>query len=159
MRDYSKFFTPDEHADFMVDWLNLKVGDAGFDPSAGNGQLVRAVRRKHGDTVIINAIELNKEYEDDLQCADNLWLQDFLDHRDSGEYDFCIANPPFGNGIDLLAHVEHMREMTKLGGKIVMIVPADFNPKCSFSFKKIDNYSSNSDGTTTPIKMIMFTNY
>jgi len=160
MRDYSKFFTPDEHANYMVDWLDLKVGERGFDPSAGNGQLIRAVKRKHGDTVIVNAIELNRQHEDDLKnIADYVWLEDFLKHTDSGEYDFCIANPPFGNGIDLVGHLDHIREMVKENGRIVMIVPQDFKPRCSFLSHKISNWSSNSDGTTTPIKIIMFNNY
>lgn len=160
MRDYTKFFTPDEHADFMADVLDLQDGDYVLDPHAGDGKLVVALRKRYGSNIKVDAVEINKEYVDLLPfLCDSLFVEDFLQHHGPGEYDACIDNPPFGNETDLKEHFDHVRELVKIGGTIVMIVPESFNVGTSCMVKPIKNWSTNSDGTITEIKIVMFKNY
>jgi 16S rRNA A1518/A1519 N6-dimethyltransferase RsmA/KsgA/DIM1 with predicted DNA glycosylase/AP lyase activity len=159
-RDYSKFFTPPDVADYMVNLFGkVEDGSTFIEPHAGNGALVKALRKKYGGSVVIDAVELDNDRYDELEeVCDKVFSGDFLEHYSSGEYDYCIDNPPFGNGIDLIAHLEHITEVTKIGAKIVMIVPEDFNPSRSCIKHPLENWSKNSDGTTTPIKIIEFIN-
>lgn len=76
----------------------------------------------------------------------------------NAKFTSCIANPPFGNGIDLNAHFNHICSHVKEGGKIVMIVPENFNPPVDYKTYSAKNWAVNSDGSTTPIKIICFNN-
>lgn len=170
MRDYSKFFTYPETAKYMAKLLDAKPGDKILEPSAGNGNLIRAVKEYSGDGVLFYACELQEQHADVLEkichwyvIAD--WLSDEIS-EDWMLFDGCIANPPFGNGVDLQAHFDKIRTMVKYGGKIVAIVPEDFNITYhnnkqlikNYTAHPLENWSKNSDGTTTPIKIIEFIN-
>lgn len=157
-RDYSKFFTPDHVADFMVKLLNPQAGDLILEPSAGNGSIVRAIKRNCKGCNVF-AIEINRDYTEVLgEVADIIAIVDFLNVENTYMCSACVANPPFGNGIDLGAHFSQICKFVEKGGKVVMIVPADFDPQCEHKTYKLDNWSKNSDGTTTEIKIISFYN-
>jgi predicted RNA methylase len=158
-RNYEKFFTPEDVAWFMVEHLDPKDGDEILEPSAGNGSLVRAVIEKAPGATVF-AFEINQKYEKDLKEAGAkiVVIKDFLTIPVYATFTSCIANPPFGNDTDLQAHFNHIRKHVKKGGKIVMIVPYDFDPKCEHYVSHVNNWSKNSDGTTTPIKIIEFVN-
>lgn len=158
-RDYRKFFTPDDIADFMVRLLNPQEHEVVLEPSAGNGALVKAVKEKSPKTVVF-AFEKDAQWEDDLKlCANVAVIKDFLDIPIYAYFTSCIANPPFGNETDFQAHFNHICNHVKKGGRIVMIVPYDFTPEVSHDTHEIENWSANSDGTVTPIKIISFKNY
>lgn len=170
MRDYSKFFTPKNVADKLVElsftgfecWSfppdNLIV----LEPSAGNGRIVKAIKRLHYD-IKVAAIEVNtKHYGSLIKDADYVFIGDFLQASLLVPiYDCVIANPPFGNGIDLGAHLLKMVQLTKEGGRVVSIVPLDYD--CGFllnysdvkriSKYDLDNWAKNSDGSKTEIKI------
>lgn len=157
-RNYEKFFTPPEVADFMVGLLNPKAGELILEPSAGRGSIVKAIKRNAPGCSVF-AIEINKDFNTELsEVADVIAITDFLELEDMYQCDGCIANPPFGNGIDLHAHVDQIRKFVVPDGKIVMIVPADFDPKREHRIHHLNNWSQNSDGTTTAIKIIEFIN-
>lgn len=158
-RNYEKFFTPEDVAWFMAEHLDPKPGDVILEPSAGNGSLVRAVYEKCPGAHVF-AFEINGKYEPEIRNAGSkvVVIKDFLTVPCYAKFTGCIANPPFGNGIDLRAHFDHIRLHVRKGGKIVMIVPADFDPQCEHKVSHLNNWSSNSDGTTTPIKIIEFIN-
>lgn len=158
MRDYEKFFTYPETADFMVKLLDPKSFELILEPSAGNGALVKALR-KVSKKSYIHAIELNKKWEPYLKkISDSYEIADFLTAKTLNIFDKCIANPPFGNGVNLEDHFSCILSIVKKGGKIVMIVPEDFNPGVDHISHSLENWSKNSDGTTTPIKIIEFSN-
>lgn len=157
-RNYEKFFTPPEVADFMVGLLNPKAGELVLEPSAGRGSIVKAIKRNAPGCSVF-AIEINNDYNSELsEVADVIAITDFLELEDMYQCDGCIANPPFGNGIDLRAHVEQIRKFVVPDGKIVMIVPKDFDLGVQFKSYPLENWSKNSDGTTTEIKIIEFNN-
>lgn len=161
-RNYEKFFTPDDIADKMVSLLKPLPGKRYLEPSAGNGSLVRAVKRA-SPASIVYAIERNYQHESDLNGICDWWeINDFIgqdDYENWLEFHGCIANPPFGNGTDLQAHFDKICRMVCYGGKVVMIVPSDFHPTVlQYKVHPVENWSKNTDGTTTKIKIIEFFN-
>lgn len=166
MRDYTKFFTYPETAELMVNllkWGNDFYDSEGtlkvLEPSAGNGAIVKALRKKFGKLMWIDAVEKDNRWFEELDAMCNrTFIQDFLQYPSPRQYDACVANPPFGNGVDLQAHFDKICECVKEGGQIIMIVPQDFNPPVENRIYRLENWSKNSDGTTTAIKIISFIN-
>jgi 16S rRNA A1518/A1519 N6-dimethyltransferase RsmA/KsgA/DIM1 with predicted DNA glycosylase/AP lyase activity len=155
-RDYRKFFTYPETAKFMADQLDPKPGQVILEPSAGNGALVKAVKEKCPRAIVF-ACEIDEQWESELKALTSVVvIKDFLEYPTWPKHNGCIANPPFGNGTDLKAHVDRMIEATIIGGKLVILVPEDFDPGVPHNTYPLENWSKNSDGTTTPIKIIEF---
>ncbi len=158
MRNYEKFFTPPDIALFMAQLLAPEKNDVILEPSAGNGSLVKAVKEVCPDTVIF-AFEADKKYEKELRGrAHVVVIKDFLKTIVYAKCSKCIANPPFGNDTDFQAHFDHIRAHVKKGGMIVMITPKEFDPQIEHVIYFLDNWSENSDGTKTEIKIIAFNN-
>lgn len=156
-RDYSKFFTPKKVADFMVELLEPKDGEVILEPSAGDGSLVRAVKEKCPKALVF-ACEIDNKWHCELKkVADVVVIKDFLKYPTTPKHSKCISNPPFGNGIDLITHVDRMIEAVTRGGRLVILVPDDFNPEIGHTAYYVENWSKNSDGTVTPIKIIEMT--
>ncbi len=157
-RNYEKFFTPKSIANLMVTLLEPKKDQWILEPSAGNGRLISAVLEKE-QSCKISAFEIQKKYIPNLwnAGATHVLSMDFL-LSENVRFDGCIANPPFGNGIDLEAHVKHIMKSVLKGGRIVLIVPDDFLLFVPHTKIPIENWSRNSDGTTTKIKIISFVN-
>ena len=70
-----------------------------LEPSAGCGNICRAIKDRYPDTYIV-ANEIRKEENVNLtQCADEIHNLDFLQFRNNmnnnEEYDLIIGNPPF----------------------------------------------------------------
>jgi len=156
-RDYRKFFTHPDVAEVMAELLDPQPGQVILEPSAGDGALVRAVMEKCHKAFVF-ACEFDPQWEHELKkCADVVVIKDFLEYPITPKHSGCIANPPFGNGIDLKAHVDRMKEAVKEGGKLVILVPDDFDPEVEHNTYPIENWAENSDGSTTLIKIIEFT--
>lgn len=159
-RDYTKFFTRPETASLMAALLHPVPYAKYIEPSAGDGALVRAVV-KHCPNCAVFACEVDAQWNTALQeFASCVLIGDWLKVAGplEDEFDGCIANPPFGNGTDLDDHVRKMRWAVKPGGRMVMIVPAEYNPCISHAAIALDNWGTNKDGTVTPIKIISFFN-
>ncbi len=165
MRDYTKFFTPDHVAKYLVSLVNPQTGDVVLEPSAGNGAIVRAIKQ-HNAGVKVFSFDINNKYKRLLidAGADVVVIRDFISIPVYAKFTSCISNPPFGNGIDLQAHFDHICSHVKDGGHIVMIVPLDFSPNCkkhiikNETVRPLENWAKNSDGTTTEIKILEFKN-
>lgn len=155
-RDYSKFFTPDHIAAYMVGLLTPKTDCMYLEPHAGNGRLVRQLKFFSPESIVL-AIEKNDDHFNQLmKIADNVAIRDFLDINLSVKFDGCIANPPFGNGVDLKAHLNKMIELMNYNSPIVTILPFDFQIPFTHQTFNIENWSRNSDGTITKIKIVKF---
>lgn len=160
MRDYTKFFTPPHVAKFMAGLLDPQPMQVVLEPSAGNGALVRAVKEACFACIVF-AFEINPDHKKALKeaGADVNVTGDYLLMPDYAKFTCCIANPPFGNETDLGAHFEKICLNVRKGGKIVMIVPESFYPmNVDCIVHPLENWSKNSDGTTTAIKIIEFIN-
>lgn len=150
-RDYQRFFTPDHIATRLVELASIQKHERVLEPSAGNGAIVRAI---DGD-VKVTAIEKDPQWHGVLtQCAEEVVIQDFLEYGDPRRFDVCVANPPFGNGTNIKAHLRKMWDLIADGGRLVTILPADCDVPFLHETFKIENWATNSDGSTTAIKII-----
>jgi predicted RNA methylase len=158
MRSYKKFYTFPETADYMAMLLNPLSTDIILEPSAGSGNLIKAVKNVF-PIASIHAVEINPECFWDLkEFTDVIFIQDFLSYESTEKYDCCIANPPWGNGIKIEDHYNKICSLVCSGGRVVMIVPKEFYPNVNYVEYDLQNWSKNSDGTVTEIKIITFLN-
>jgi protein-L-isoaspartate O-methyltransferase len=118
------FPTPPELAARVVELANIEPGVTVLEPSAGTGNLVKAIRESV-DTEVVG-VEVNRElcrhlekrfesYELQVRCADFLTC-----NGDLGLFERIVMNPPFENGSDI-KHIEHALHMLKPGGRLVAI--------------------------------------
>lgn len=118
------FPTPREIADMMVEMADLQPGLCVLEPSAGTGNLVRAVLDTV-DTEVL-AYEINRPlcsqlerqfpgFKLQVRCRDFLEVTDF-----QGSYPRVIMNPPFVDGADV-AHIKHAITMLAPGGRLVAL--------------------------------------
>lgn len=113
------FPTPPDIAARMVEHLDVEPGMSIADPSAGTGNLLKALPnvRPYG---CITAIEINSELCKLLEpLADVVYNEDFLQFT-GAEFDRIIMNPPFENGADI-NHIRHAFTMLKPGGRLVAL--------------------------------------
>lgn len=173
-KDYRKFYTPDHVADLLV-----AIADPGFreivlEPSAGNGQIVKAIS-KHGGANIIDVVEKNVAEGGALSSlvgVGNIFMRDFLlipDNEFKTGYNKIIANPPFGREDNWVEHIYKMWSLLLPAGKIVSIIPEErigvsFRDHLIFcqwtriigsKFISIPNWSKNSDGSETKIGILI----
>lgn len=156
-RDYRKFYTYPETAAYMVQLAEVEIGMRILEPSAGEGAIIIAVKNWRKD-VTVHAVEINKDNRRALAeaGADTLTTGDFLEYKGFRRYDRVIANPPFGNGIDLDAHISRMYELLKHGGRMVVLIPTTFkDPDIAYTIP-LQNWSKNSDGTITEICLAVY---
>jgi protein-L-isoaspartate O-methyltransferase len=115
------FPTPPDLAARVVELADLHEGHTILEPSAGTGNLVRAVRAVAPEAKI-EAVEINHSLAEGLgrwatsvRCADFLALNGEL-----GTFDRILMNPPFSHGEDI-KHIDHARTKLKPGGRLVAI--------------------------------------
>jgi protein-L-isoaspartate O-methyltransferase len=128
------FPTPPELARRVVDLADVQPGQRVLEPSAGTGNLVRAIlsRFAGADCGRVVAVEVNQQLSEslrqqrdktlhanesnfDVRCADFLAC-----NGDLGQFDRIVMNPPFSNGDDI-RHITHAVKMLKPGGRLVAI--------------------------------------
>ncbi len=119
------FPTPAGLAARVVELADIQSGQCVLEPSAGTGNLVRAVLDRV-DTEVL-AYEINSglcsqlgrtfpSHKLQVRCKDFLEVTDF-----QGQYPRVIMNPPFADSQDI-AHVRHAYGFLKPGGRLVAIM-------------------------------------
>lgn len=115
------FPTPHEIAEKMVELADIRPGQSVLEPSAGTGNLLKALPciRPNGS---ITAIEINQGLCKLLEpWADNIICNDFLGCNGGiGTFDRVIMNPPFINGADI-KHINHALDHLRESGKLVAL--------------------------------------
>lgn len=95
-----------------------------LEPSAGNGNIIQALRNKNinGD---ITAIELREEEFDNLnKISDKVIIADFLNGLDYTEkYDYIIGNPPYTYAREF---IERSLSMLNENGKLIFLLRTAF---------------------------------
>jgi predicted RNA methylase len=126
------FETPPELAKRLVAAAGIKAGATVLEPSAGTGNLVRAIPDWAGWAY---ACEINPAHFDPLRTATARWgtaastvccPADFLQLRPSdlrAPLDVVVMNPPFAKGADI-DHVLHALTFLRPGGRLAAIMPA-----------------------------------
>lgn len=172
-------YTPDNIADIMAKWLELKPLHSLLEPSAGDGQLIKACKRICGGKKV-DYCELDTKLSFNLFLATNDSVfrgGDFLADA-TPLYDRIIANPPFEDDV-WMAHLNKMWKCLAPKGILVCIIPREsiIGDKEGYSkfqtaiknlslgqyasmkleSKPVDNWYTNSNGTVTPIMIIKIT--
>jgi len=136
------FVTPPELAERMVEEAEIESAHRVLEPSAGTGNLLRAI----GNGPDKVAVELNSSLVERLAVCGVSGLHihqgDFLQcNGDLGKFDRVLMNPPFSAEID---HVLHAYEFLNPGGRIVAIMsegPFFRSDKKSVAFRAfLDEY-------------------
>lgn len=114
------FPTPPELAKKMVEIAKIENHHNVLEPSAGTGNIIKAI----GDGPDKTAIEINSQLVNVLMsCASGLHVieGDFLQmNGDLGTFDRVVMNPPFINGSDI-KHIQHALTFLKPGGRLVAL--------------------------------------
>ncbi len=160
------FPTPPEIAARMVELAEIENGQRILEPSAGTGNIVKAIREDKAE-VVIYAIEKNYNVFSMLErCVDRSWYTavnaDFLEQNGNlGQFDRIIMNPPFKNGADI-QHIRHAYDMLKPGGRLVALCAN--GPRQREAFRDVADYwedlpegSFKEQGTGVRVAMLMLT--
>lgn len=120
------FVTSPDLADNILDDADIKAHHRILEPSAGTGNLLRAILRRQPSATCI-AVEVIEQLADTLQAQFpdvGVVRANFLKcNGDLGTFDWIIMNPPFKNGQDV-KHVQHAVHMLKAGGRLKAIMSA-----------------------------------
>lgn len=120
------FPTPPATAEVMVAMADIQPTDRILEPSAGTGNLLRAIieGQPTGIPGGLVAVEVNQRLADGLKpLASEVICADFLelDAASVAEpFDVILMNPPFADGQDV-AHIRHALRFLKPGGRLVAI--------------------------------------
>jgi phospholipid N-methyltransferase len=118
------FPTPPALAKRMVELADLRPGLCVLEPSAGTGNIVRAVLDAV-DTEVL-AYEINRDLCSLLERTFPSWklqarCKDFLEVTDfMGQYERILMNPPFHNGADVV-HILYALKFLRPGGVLVAL--------------------------------------
>jgi len=136
-KEFQFFGTPDDLADELVMYADLKSSDDILEPSAGQGAIIKAINKACKsipdcyELMDVNAIILKRS---DLKFK--FLGEDFLQHQDK-MYDKIIANPPFTKNQDI-DHLLFMYDVLREGGRLVCITSESWvngNQKKQVDFK------------------------
>ena len=113
------FPTPMDLARRMVQLADVQPGETVLEPSAGTGNIVRAVI-EHADTEIVG-YEINRALVSQLDRTFpsyklKSFCQDFLEVTEGqGQFPVVLMNPPFADGSDI-THILHALKFLRPGG-------------------------------------------
>ncbi len=120
------FPTPPEIAEKMVEWADLQNNDTILEPSAGTGNILKAIPNLEERCAagLIKAVEINhplvKILNESMPYL-NVLCDDFLQTGDIPRgFSKIIMNPPFKNGEDI-EHIAHALTKLTLGGTLVAL--------------------------------------
>ncbi|MGA7743870.1 MAG: DUF3560 domain-containing protein [Polyangia bacterium] len=120
------FPTPPALADRMVELAGIRAGDRVLEPSAGTGNLAKAIRSAvpgaHLDLIEIDPrlCSILQASGFEVSCCDFLAASMPVCPDSEGGHDRVLMNPPFSRGQDV-AHILHALKFLKPGGRLVAI--------------------------------------
>ena len=118
------FPTPPDTAEYLVAKLHVREHHSVLEPSAGTGNIVRAMLEAQPRDV--TAIEINAQLAEQLRRqfpSVNVRCHDFLTGPMYGRFDRIGMNPPFADGQDV-EHVTHAFGWLADGGRLVAVMSA-----------------------------------
>ena len=118
--------TPPELAARMVELAGIRAGDRVLEPSAGTGNIAKAIRSAVPDAHL-DLIEIDLKLCSILQasgfevsCCDFLAASMPVCPDSEDGHDCVLMNPPFSKGQDV-AHILHALKFLKPGGRLVAL--------------------------------------
>jgi phospholipid N-methyltransferase len=162
------FPTPTEIAEMMVDYAEIETGQRILEPSAGTGNLIKAIEATETRTDIIavelnyNLVQLLKNGNGNQWGIDEVVQGDFLDQNGNlGTFDRVLMNPPFENGVDI-KHINHALAFLRPGGRLVALCAN--GPRQQAAFKEradrwevLPEGSFKSQGTGVNVALMVIT--
>lgn len=107
--------------EMMLPDADIQAGMSILEPSAGKGNILDCIYEQYGDSVKLEAVELNNINRNILNLKGyKLVGTDFLTFDKSNKYDRIIMNPPFDENLDV-KHITHATDYLKPNGKIIFI--------------------------------------
>lgn len=120
------YATPLETIYSLLDnYDGIKPGDKILEPSAGNGNIIQALRDR-GYKNTINAIELRAEEANNLATlADDVIITNFLNINPSAcdKWDVIIGNPPYSLAQEF---IDKSLEVLAPGGRLIFLLRTNF---------------------------------
>lgn len=136
-KTFQAFYTPAGVADLAVSLLDIEPEMLVLEPSAGDGALIKALKRAEPKAYSI-AVEIDAEQGPALSTlANRVRIADFLtiQHNNFGHFSRVLMNPPFTDGQDV-AHVTHAFDFLHPGGKLVAIMAPSFEFRTGVKYDK-----------------------
>lgn len=125
-RNEADFYaTPLETVYALLDnYDGIESGDVILEPSAGNGNIIQALRNR-GYTNFIEAVELRDEETSELMnIADEVSICNFLtDFEATCKYDVIIGNPPYSLAQEF---IDKSLELLAPGGRLIFLLRTNF---------------------------------
>lgn len=118
------FLTPPALAERMVELAEIEPGQRVLEPSAGTGNILKAIPA-HAVKV---AVEINRELAENLKWTHGVagefglttYPGDFLELNNLGTFDRVVMNPPFAHAQDI-EHIKRACALLKPGGRLVAL--------------------------------------
>lgn len=108
---------------FLDSYDSIKPSDVILEPSAGNGNIIKALRNK-GYHNTIHAIELREEERCNLiGLADKVGICDYLEDEIPYEYDVIIGNPPYNLAKEF---IDKSLSLLRPGGRLIFLLRTNF---------------------------------
>lgn len=157
LNDNEFYPTPDALADRMADLIQ-KRAKIFLEPSAGTGNLIKAIFRKKGQLPRYSSVSVDYcEIDQDRRGAVNEYFReksfevhcvcdDFEHFHSEKKYDVIIMNPPFSNAVEHILRAIEIQE--RWGGQVIALCNADtirnlYSNKRKVLKQKLDNYEAN----------------
>ncbi len=118
------FATPPAVVARLLELAELGTGMRVLEPSAGTGNIAKAVRDVVGDEGKVDCCEIHPPFVDALtRMGFDTWPMDFLlvDDEEFEPYDRVVMNPPFAKGQDI-EHVWRAHRLLKPSGILVAVM-------------------------------------
>lgn len=130
-KPYDFYATPVDVVKNFLNNYDLPKGNI-LEPSAGNGNVIKALRDK-GIQNNITAIEIREEEENNLsRLSDKVIIDNFLDWNPDKEYGVIIGNPPYSIAREFM---EKCFEIANENTIIIMLLRTAFlESKSRFEF-------------------------
>lgn len=144
--------TPPDVAARMVARVGGLAGRSVLEPSAGTGNLARAILAA-GPVGSLTLVEMHCALAGGLHGLGDVVNMDFLEYaRDTvARFDVIIMNPPFSK---VRAHVAAARSLLTAGGVLVALVPVTF---CGEDFQGVETLSNETFKTAkVSTKVVIF---
>ena len=123
-KEYDFYATPEESINTLLKNINLEIyGNQVLEPSAGNGNIVRAIHKMYPEKSI-TAIEIrSEEYESIVRCSNKVIIDDFLTMNNNGKFDIIIGNPPYSKAQEF---IEKSLNLLSYSGILIFLLRTSF---------------------------------
>lgn len=123
VRTQNDFYaTPIDVVENMLSFINLDGVEKILEPSAGNGNILKAIANK--TNAEITSLEIREEeYSSLKELSDIVIIDDFINYEFDDKYDLIIGNPPYSNAIDF---VEKSLSLLSENGRLIFLLRTAF---------------------------------